>query len=1095
MAVYKVQFYAFDPSGVIPTGTNSSFVWSGPASFGGSATITDNEAGIQGQTLDDDSAGGETATATVTTAAGTSTNTTVDAELVWTLRDNVTGEVFQVVQFDVENGAASGMYTLSEKVLVPGRSYTVQGYNSNPNANAGDIVFTYGDFGDGVIDGTAGNDLITPDYVDPQGQSVDGNSTLSGDSIVAGAGNDTVSAGLGNDTVSAGDGADLVYGDYGGYSPAGIAETLDWTDQGGNGTNLAAGFTQDTGTVNVTVGFTNDGNNSPTYQVNTTDTQYAVGGFDPNSSLFLFGNGDGATSTTTIDFAPSSEGTAADEVENVEFRINDIDWGNANHTDIVTVNAYDADGNLVPVTLTVGGGDTVSGNTITANTVAENPNQVGGSVLVTIPGPVASIEIIYANGQGGTQGIWVTDVNFDAVPVANGNDSIDGGAGNDTLFGEGGNDTLLGGTGDDYLDGGAGNDSLSGQAGNDTLIGGTGNDTLDGGDDNDSLDGGTGNDSLLGGLGNDTMSGGSGNDTLLGGDGNDSLSGGTGADSLNGGNGNDTLEGGGGADTLVGGAGMDFASYATSTAGVTVNLATNTFSGGHATGDTSGGGIEGIIGSNFNDSLTGYDNLSGDFPNVFYGGLGNDTLDGAGGDDSLYGEAGSDSLIGGAGNDYLDGGSEADTLSGGDGNDTLLGGTGNDNLSGGAGTDLLYGGDGADTLAGGDDNDSLFGEAGNDLLNGDAGNDTLDGGDGNDTLLGGTGADSLIGGIGNDSLSGGTGADTLLGGTGSDTLLGGDDNDILYGGDGNDTLDGGNGNDTLYGDLGADLLSGGAGNDAIFAGVGDTVFGGDGDDTITLINTGEAPGTISIEGNTTSQSGGDTLNLNGLADRTTINITSNVGGELTGTVQLLDGTLVSFSNIDSVICFTPGTRILTDTGPRPIESLAPGDLIVTRDHGLQPLLWKGARRMLASGDNAPIRIAAHLFGGQRPLTVSPQHRMLIEGHQAELLFGTPEVFAAATHLVDGKTVQRAPGGEVTYIHLLFDRHQVIYAEGMATESFFAGETGLQALDAASRADLFSVLPELRSDPSRYGPSARICLRNFEARMLMDNLASRIARVA
>ncbi|MCB1330013.1 MAG: hypothetical protein KDK28_11455, partial [Maritimibacter sp.] len=64
--------------------------------------------------------------------------------------------------------------------------------------------------------------------------------------------------------------------------------------------------------------------------------------FDPRSSLYLYGNGDGPTSTATIDFAAATGTEYADEVENVSFRINDIDWGSGNHTDVVTVNAFDA---------------------------------------------------------------------------------------------------------------------------------------------------------------------------------------------------------------------------------------------------------------------------------------------------------------------------------------------------------------------------------------------------------------------------------------------------------------------------------------------------------------------------------------------------------------------------------------------------------------------------------------------------------------------------------------------------------------------------------------------------------------------------------
>ena len=181
-----------------------------------------------------------------------------------------------------------------------------------------------------------------------------------------------------------------------------------------------------------------------------------------------------------------------------------------------------------------------------------------------------------------------------------------------------------------------------------------------------------------------------------------------------------TLRGGAGADVLYGGSGMDYADYTTSGAGVNVNLASGIGLGGDAAGDTYGG-IDGIIGSAFDDTLLGFDGegVGGPDPytNVFYGGAGNDYLDGRGGSDSLYGGTGNDTLIGGAGNDLLDGG---------DGNDSLYGGTGNDLLYGGLGNDRLYGGDGNDLIDGG---------AGNDLIYGGAGADTFIGGSGNDTII------------------------------------------------------------------------------------------------------------------------------------------------------------------------------------------------------------------------------------------------------------------------------------------------------------------------------------------------------------------------
>jgi Ca2+-binding RTX toxin-like protein len=1048
MPTYSVEFYAVNPTSIIGSQIGSTFIWTGPAVTNATATITDNETGIQGTTLDDDSAGGETARATVTTASGTSSNVTVDAELVWTVTDTVTGQSFQIAQFDVEGGAAGGLYTLSEQPLISGRSYTVTAYDSNPNAAVGDIAFSYTDYvnfdPDGVIDGTSGDDLIDPDYIDPETEVVDAMTTTN-DTIAAGAGNDTVIGGQGSDTIFGEDGADLIYGDYGTYTVETIAESLDWSAQGPSGTNLAAGFTQDTGNIDVTLGFVSDGNNAPTYQVDTSLPQYSQAGegFDATSSLFLYGQGDGATSTTTISFAASAGASVADEVTNVAFRINDVDWGDANHTDIITVLAYDADGALVPVTFTFGGGDTLSGNTITAEQVSEATDSAGGSVLIEVAGPVETITVSYANGQSGTQGIWLTDIQFEAVPIAAGNDSIDGGLGNDTLYGEAGNDTLDGGADNDLIDGGTGNDSLLGSAGNDTLIGGTGNDTLNGGADNDSLEGGDGTDLLYGGTGDDTLDGGAESDTIFGEDGADLISGGDGADSLDGGAGSDTLEGGAGADTFVGGSGIDFYSYAGSGSAVNVNLETGTFSGGDAEGDVQGGGMDGIIGSDFDDVLTGYNGMGteteGVWTNVIYGGLGNDTIDGLAGDDSLYGEDGNDSILGGAGNDTLDGG---------------------------------------------------------------IGNDTLEGGDGDDSIIGGGGADSISGGIGNDTVAAGTGNDTVTGGDGDDSILGNGGADQLFGDAGNDTLSGGTGNDTLDGGTGADTLLGGTGNDLIYASEGDSVVGGDGDDTITIIDLLE-PGasTITIDGGTGSQTGGDTLDLGGLADRTTINITSNVGGEQTGTVTLLDGTLISFSNIDNVICFTPGTRVLTDRGYRPVEDLAPGDLIMTRDDGLQPLRWKGETKVLGRGKTAPVRIAPHTFPTDRklrdprPLLVSPQHRLLLEGYETELLFGETEVFAAAAHLEDGGAIARQEGREVTYIHLALDRHQVIWAEGVATESFFIGPQAVEVLTEAQKEEIYAALPRLDRDPARYGATARPCLKRNEAQMVMRLMAEGTRRAA
>ena len=174
--------------------------------------------------------------------------------------------------------------------------------------------------------------------------------------------------------------------------------------------------------------------------------------------------------------------------------------------------------------------------------------------------------------------------------------------------------------------------------------------------------------------------------------GSDSLTGGSGADTLTAGTGDDTVQGGAGADSLSGGDGTDWLDYSGSSAGVTVDLSTNSASGGDAAGDTISG-FENLTGSGFDDTLTlsntaGQVN-AGDGADSVQGGTGNDTLFGEGGNDTLVGNDGADSLNGGAGADSLSGGTGSDTLNGGDGSDTLTGGTGADTFIADGTADLI----------------------------------------------------------------------------------------------------------------------------------------------------------------------------------------------------------------------------------------------------------------------------------------------------------------------------------------------------------------------------------------------------------------------
>ena len=184
-----------------------------------------------------------------------------------------------------------------------------------------------------------------------------------------------------------------------------------------------------------------------------------------------------------------------------------------------------------------------------------------------------------------------------------------------------------------------------------------------------------------------------------------------------------------------------------------------------------------------------------------------------------------------------------------------------------------------------------------------------------------------------------------------------------------------------------------------------------------------------------------------------------------------------------IICFTRGTAILTPRGERRIETLQPGDQVLTVDRGPQVIRWIGRKTVRATGGLAPVRFTKGTLGNHRDLLVSPQHRVLCVGDLPRRLFNQSEVLAPARDLVDDFSVTIAYGGMVTYVHMLFDRHEVVIANGAPSESFFPGQNELGTLTEPSREELFAIFPQLRSDAGRYGPASRVCLTSQDARAL------------
>ncbi len=188
--------------------------------------------------------------------------------------------------------------------------------------------------------------------------------------------------------------------------------------------------------------------------------------------------------------------------------------------------------------------------------------------------------------------------------------------------------------------------------------------------------------------------------------------------------------------------------------------------------------------------------------------------------------------------------------------------------------------------------------------------------------------------------------------------------------------------------------------------------------------------------------------------------------------------------LNTVPCFVAGTMIRTDRGDVPVERLRLGDMVLTRDDGLQPIRWIGQRTLPAEGRMAPVRIMRGTFGDHRTLMVSPLHRVLVRNVHADLLFGSSEVLIAARDLIDGRNVRQIEGGLVHYVHLLFDRHQVVWSEGLETESFLPGPQTTHCFEEATVAEIREIFPEI--DPATgagYGPAARPTLKRFEARLL------------
>ena len=703
-------------------------------------------------------------------------------------QDNVSGGVGDDTFIDTENGASgntdiynggTGIDTLvatsiawsniTEFNLTTGFQTVSGGIQRDQLIDIENLTIS----GNATLTGDAENNVLTAD--DSQGA---GNNSINGMN-----GNDTIVGGLGDDTLNGGDGDDTIFGGTGLVDN--VNSGVD-TINGGAGNDTVIYSRTSSGTLDVD---SNDGGDD----IDTFVLQNIIGTRLVDLAL-------GAWTTGNINVQGSVRGTL-------------VNFENVTVSGDVHVRG-DAGNNVITAT------DPTGTNFIEGGLGDDTLDGGGGTDTAIFSGDFEDYTFTAISGGFTISGLDGTDtvLNFEnfqfdditvsatvlATPQIRGTsnpDTLGGTAGDDVILGLedddnisalGGNDIVFGGDGDDTINASNGGDTLIGGSGDDTLIGGAGGDVIDGGSNTgvgdtasysnsnaavnvnlgaDTASGGhaTGDDlndieNLFGSVHADTLTGDGSANTINGFNGNDTIDGGGGDDELIGGNGNDTFISGSGADDMNGGSGAgDTADYSGSGSGVDVgvdNAAVNI--GGDAQGDSLLG-IENLIGTNFDDTLTGNTTR-----NNIQGGTGDDTISSSSNVDTVNGGAGDDLIIGGRGADILDGGTNTaagDTVSY---SNSDLRVTVDLDTGGGTGSATGSGHGTGDVLT---NFENIFGSRFNDSLTGDSGNNEINGFLGNDDIFGEGGNDNLLGGSGNDNINGGTGNDTMMGGAGLDTFI------------------------------------------------------------------------------------------------------------------------------------------------------------------------------------------------------------------------------------------------------------------------------------------------------------------------------------
>ncbi|HEY9038394.1 MAG TPA: Hint domain-containing protein [Roseovarius sp.] len=203
-------------------------------------------------------------------------------------------------------------------------------------------------------------------------------------------------------------------------------------------------------------------------------------------------------------------------------------------------------------------------------------------------------------------------------------------------------------------------------------------------------------------------------------------------------------------------------------------------------------------------------------------------------------------------------------------------------------------------------------------------------------------------------------------------------------------------------------------------------------------------------------------------------------------ISTAEGPSHAYSSLATPPCFTAQTRIRTRGGEVPITQLVPGDLVMTADNGAQPIRWIGRTYLPAAvlarrPEFRPVRIARDAFGADRPSrdsVLSPQHRILIRDWRAAYLFGEDEVLVPIKKMINDSSITIDHGAQdVTYYHLAFDRHELIWGDGLLSESYLMSD-----YDAPeTHAELVALFPDM---PGAAGMrTARVCVGDRRSALL------------